>query len=36
VQRGLAVLQERGEKNRGKPEGESWDVLFGKGQFAAR
>jgi len=36
VQRGLAVLQERGEKNREKPAGDSWDVLFGKGQFEAR
>jgi GST-like protein len=36
VQRGLAVLAERGEKNREKPSGESWDVLFGKGQFETR
>jgi GST-like protein len=36
VQRGLAVLAERGERNREKPTGESWDVLFGKGQFEAR
>jgi GST-like protein len=36
VQRGLAVLSERGEKNREKPSGESWDVLFGKGQFETR
>jgi len=36
VQRGLAVLAERGEMNREKPSGESWDVLFGKGQFETR
>jgi GST-like protein len=36
VQRGLAVLQERGEKNREKPSGAAWDVLFGKGQFETR
>jgi GST-like protein len=36
VQRGLAVLEERGEKNREKPSGDSWDVLFGKGQFETR
>jgi GST-like protein len=35
VQRGLAVLKDRGERNRGKPEGNSWDVLFGKEQFQA-
>jgi GST-like protein len=36
VQRGLAVLSERGAKNREKPSGDSWDVLFGKGQFETR
>jgi GST-like protein len=36
VQRGLAVLSERGSKNREKPSGDSWDVLFGKGQFETR
>jgi GST-like protein len=33
VQRGLAVMQERLERNQEKPTGESWDVLFGTGQF---
>jgi GST-like protein len=36
VQRGVAVLKEWGEQNGGKPEGHSWEVLFGKGQFDAR
>jgi len=31
VQRGLAVLAERLEKNRRKPEGEAWNILFGSG-----
>jgi hypothetical protein len=35
VQRGLAVMQERHDRNREKPTGESWHVLFGKGQFQA-
>ena len=35
VQRGLAVLKDQGERNRGKPEGNSWDILFGKEQFQA-
>lgn len=35
VQRGLAVLKDLGEQNRAKPEGNSWDVLFGKQQFQA-
>ena len=35
VQRGLAILKDRLERNRGKPEGNSWDVLFGKEQFQA-
>ena len=33
LQRGLAVLQERLERNRAKPSGAAWDNLFGKGQF---
>jgi GST-like protein len=36
VQRGLAVMAGRHAKNREKPSGESWDVLFGQGQFEAR
>ena len=36
VQRGLAVLKDRAEEDRAKPEGKSWDVLFGKTQFEAR
>ena len=36
VQRGVAVMQERHDKNREKPAGESWNVLFGKEQFKAR
>jgi GSH-dependent disulfide-bond oxidoreductase len=36
VQRAVAVLQERADRNRAKPEGDSWDVLFGKGQFENR
>ncbi len=31
VGRGLAVLSERLERNRKKPEGEAWKVLFGQG-----
>jgi GSH-dependent disulfide-bond oxidoreductase len=36
VQRGLAVLRERLERNREKPSGESWDLLFGRAQFQGR
>jgi len=36
VQRGVAVMQERHDKNREKPAGESWNILFGKEQFKAR
>jgi len=36
VQRGLAVLQERLDRNREKPSGGSWDVLFGRTQFERR
>src|SRR5580704_3497630 len=36
VQRGLAVLRERVERNQQKPLGTSWDVLFGKKQFERR
>jgi GSH-dependent disulfide-bond oxidoreductase len=36
VQRGLLVLSDRLERNKEKPTGESWDVLFGRGQFCAR
>ena len=36
VQRGLAILRERGDKNRDKPTGDAWDILFGKAQFDAR
>jgi GST-like protein len=36
VQRGLAVLKERHDKNTEKPSGEAWDVLFGERQFQAR
>jgi hypothetical protein len=32
----LAVLADRLDKNKEKPAGESWDVLFGQKQFAAR
>lgn len=31
VQRGLAVMKDRLERNRKKPEGEAWSVLFGGG-----
>lgn len=34
VQRGLAVLKERFEKNRKPPTGAAWDNLFGSNQFA--
>lgn len=34
VQRGLAVLKERHERNKAKPEGAAWDALFGKTQFS--
>ncbi len=33
VQQGLAVLQETLKRNRQRPSGDSWDVLFGSGQF---
>jgi GSH-dependent disulfide-bond oxidoreductase len=36
VQRGLAVLADRLDKNKEKPADETWDVLFGQKQFAAR
>jgi GST-like protein len=36
VQRGLAILEERLAKNRGKPSGASWDALFGSEQFEHR
>jgi GST-like protein len=36
VQRGLSVLSDRFERNKEKPTGESWDVLFGRGQFGSR
>jgi GST-like protein len=36
VQRGLSVMQERLEQNREQPAGESWDLLFGQGQFERR
>jgi GSH-dependent disulfide-bond oxidoreductase len=36
VQRGVAVLTDRLDKNKEKPVGETWDVLFGQKQFAAR
>lgn len=35
VQRGLAVLKERFEKNKKPPTGGAWDNLFGNRQFAA-
>jgi GSH-dependent disulfide-bond oxidoreductase len=35
VQRGLAVLKERFEKNRKPPTGAAWDNLFGSNQFAS-
>ena len=31
VQRGLSVLSDRLERNKEKPTGETWDVLFGRG-----
>jgi GST-like protein len=34
VQRGLAVLKERFEKNKKPPTGAAWDNLFGNKQFA--
>lgn len=36
VQRGLAVLADRLERNKARPARESWDVLFGAKQFDAR
>jgi GSH-dependent disulfide-bond oxidoreductase len=36
VQRGLAVMADRLEKNKEKPAGDSWEVLFGQRQFEAR
>ena len=36
VQRGLAVMREGLDDHRGKPAGESWDILFGEKQFKAR
>ncbi len=33
VQRGLAVLKERFEKNKKPPTGAAWDNLFGNKQF---
>lgn len=35
VQRGLAVLKDRADRNRAKPEGASWDTLFGRRQYEA-
>jgi GSH-dependent disulfide-bond oxidoreductase len=35
VQRGLAVMADRLEKNKAKPVDDSWDVLFGQKQFEA-
>ncbi|MGH7042650.1 MAG: glutathione S-transferase N-terminal domain-containing protein [Acetobacteraceae bacterium] len=32
VQRGLAVLADRLDRNRGKPTGAAWDTLFGQGR----
>jgi hypothetical protein len=32
----VAVLQERLERNREKPAGPAWDVLFGNKQFETR
>lgn len=34
VQRGLAVLRERHDRNKAKPEGAAWDALFGTTQFS--
>ncbi len=36
VQRGLAVLKDRLERNREKPSGREWDNLFGKQQYETR
>ncbi|MGB8534542.1 MAG: glutathione S-transferase N-terminal domain-containing protein [Pseudolabrys sp.] len=36
VQRGLAVLKERLERDKEKPSGGSWNALFGKQQYEAR
>ncbi|XSC47470.1 glutathione S-transferase N-terminal domain-containing protein [Bradyrhizobium sp. RDT10] len=36
VQRGLALLSERLQKNRKPPTGEAWDNLFGANQFAKK
>jgi GSH-dependent disulfide-bond oxidoreductase len=36
VQRGVAILRERAEQNRGKPSADSWDTLFGRRQYEAR
>ena len=36
VQRGLAVLKERLERNKEKPFSDSWNALFGKQQYEAR
>jgi GST-like protein len=36
VQRGLAVLGERLQKNKSPPSGEAWDNLFGSNQFSAK
>ncbi|MET3840655.1 glutathione S-transferase N-terminal domain-containing protein [Bradyrhizobium sp. OAE829] len=35
VQRGLAVLDERLQKNKNPPMGKAWDNLFGSNQFSA-
>jgi GSH-dependent disulfide-bond oxidoreductase len=32
VQRGLAVMERRLERNKAKPKGEAWDILFAGGQ----
>jgi GST-like protein len=36
VQRGLAVMADRLEKNKEKPAGAPWEILFGQRQFEAR
>jgi GST-like protein len=36
VQRGLAILQDTLDRNRAKPSGEAWDMLFGAKQFERR
>ena len=36
VQRGLAVLQDKLDRNRDKPSGAAWDNLFGATQFERR